>query len=255
METTSTYEPGTGANNTGESAPSQAKQQLHEVTQQAKDAAGNLADQARTQVKSQLTNQKERAAESLGGVAEALRATGDQLNQREQPVPVGRYAEQAADMVEQMAGYLRSKDIDQIVGQAEDLARQRPAVFLGAAFAIGFMAARFLKSTAPTGPSRSYEGYAQGGRSHARYDAPYYREHETIGEAELHERQGYPLKTAAERAQERQSSQFLGGGDAGGAFGYRGAPEGSGTDLTGDLDDDYGSSDFVETTRVRSSDV
>jgi len=167
-------------------------------------------------------------------------------------MPIGRYAEQAAEMVDQVAGYLRTKDIDQIVGQAEDLARQRPAVFLGAAFAIGFMAARFLKSTTPSG---GYNGYSETRSAHARYNAPYYHERETVGEAELHEREGYPLKTAVQRAQELQASRPTTATEAGSGFIYGGSTDRSAMDLTGDMNDDDLSSDFAEATRVRSSDV
>jgi hypothetical protein len=243
----------------------QPRQQMQDMTQQAKDAAGNLMNQARTQVKTQLSSQKEKAAESLGSVAEAIRSTGNQLREQDQQVPVGRYAEQAAGMVDQVAEYLRTREIDEMVGQVEDLARRQPAVFLGTAFAIGFMAARFLKSTRPAGNGNG----AQGGYSalrHGDFDAPYYRERESIREAELHEQQGYPVKSVYERSLERSAQ---GASPTYGTMpeGYSGTTPtmGGATDVTtvmatetysADLDDDEQSTDYSTTGYgTRSGDV
>jgi hypothetical protein len=64
--------------------------------------------------------------------------------------------DKAADQVEQLAGYLQSRDVNQIVADAEGFARSRPSVFLGGAFALGFLLSRFLKS-APAS-SRTVDG-------------------------------------------------------------------------------------------------
>jgi hypothetical protein len=210
----------------------QTRQQMHDMTQQAKDAAGNLVNQARTQVKTQLSSQKEKAAESLGSVAEAIRQTGSQLREQDQPMPVGQYADRAADMVDQVAAYLRNQEIDQMVGQVEDLARRQPAVFLGTAFAIGFMAARFLKSSSPTESSARHD-YRN--PRHSEFNASYYQDRESIREAELHERQGYPVKSVYERALERGVQQ-------GASSTYGTMPEGysSSTSAAGSMTDTAG---------------
>lgn len=242
VERTSTYEPTGEMAGGSPSFPEQARQQMGEAGHGAREAAGGLAHQARSQVKSRLSDQKERAAEGLGGVASALRQTGDQLKQQETPVPIGDYADRAAEMVEQIAGYLKTKDIDQIVGQAENLARRRPAVFLGTAFVLGFMATRFLKST-PTGMrGNGGRGMERQFPEQARFDAPYYRDRETIREAAKHEQEGYPLKSAYERAEELQSTrEWTGGGH---------------TDFaSGDMGEEESPSDFAQTSSLRSSDV
>lgn len=246
MDRLSTHEPTGAMAGEGQSLPDQAKNQMREVTHQAKEKAGTLAEQAKTQVKSQLTSQKDRAAEGLGGMAEALRQTGDQLKQQETPVPIGQYADRAAEMVDQVAGYLRTKDIDQIVGQVEDLARQRPAVFLGSAFVLGFMATRFLRSSAPSGGGN---GQHQGsGMGQARFDAPYYRERETIREGELHEREGYPVKSAYQRTEELRASRGM--ADTG-----TGAIGGTSDFPSTNLNDEDTTSDFAQSSQTRSSDV
>jgi ElaB/YqjD/DUF883 family membrane-anchored ribosome-binding protein len=148
----------------------QAKEQTQQVVQQAGQKAGQVMDQARDQVKSQLTGQKDRATDGLGTIAEALRRTGDQLRTQDQAM-VGRYAEQAAEAVEGFSEYLREKDVDDLVREVESFARRQPAVFLGSAFALGFLAARFLKSS----NQRAYAGSTQGDGSHSQRDLDSYR--------------------------------------------------------------------------------
>jgi len=58
-----------------------------------------------------------------------------------------RLVEQASDGLRRMTDSMRGKNVDQIVRDAEAFARQRPAVFLGAAALAGFFAVRFLKSS------------------------------------------------------------------------------------------------------------
>jgi hypothetical protein len=116
------------------------------VLQQAGQKVSEVADQARTQVMSKLGDQKERAAGSLEGVAQALRQTGQQFRDQNQQ-PFGQFAEGAADMVERFTGYLNQRDVHQMVGEVESFARRQPALFLGGAFALGLLAARFLKSS------------------------------------------------------------------------------------------------------------
>jgi hypothetical protein len=65
---------------------------------------------------------------------------------------VGRYAERLADQMDRLSDYLRDRDIDRLVGDAEDFARNRPEIFLSASFLAGLMAARFLRASSPQGP-------------------------------------------------------------------------------------------------------
>jgi hypothetical protein len=114
-----------------------------------REKTGEILDQAREGVKSRLSEQKEAAAAGIGSVAQAIRQAGDQLG-REQP-QIGAYAGRLAEMVNGVSGYLRERDLDQITGEVERFARRNPAVFIGGAFALGFVASRFLKSSATDG--------------------------------------------------------------------------------------------------------
>ncbi len=120
-----------------------------DTVQQARETAQRLASDAQQraaeQVQSRLGAQKHRAAESLSGVAQALRSSGQQLQGQQDGI--SQYIQQAADRIEDFANNLQNQDVGEIVDRAEDFARRNPGVFLGGAFALGVLGARFLKSS------------------------------------------------------------------------------------------------------------
>lgn len=139
---------GSGVSDTAGLVAEQVQSQAQQVAQQAQQTAGQVANQAKQQTTSVLTGQKERAADSLDSVAQALRQTSQQL--QEQQGGISQLGNTAADRVERVSQYLRNTDVNGIVGDAEAYARSNPGVFLGGALALGFLAARFLKSSPPS---------------------------------------------------------------------------------------------------------
>jgi hypothetical protein len=105
-------------------------------------------DRVRERGKSQLAAEKDRVAGTVGSVAQALRATGKQLQQGDDPA-VAEYVDRVADSVEEFSNHLRRRNVDELVGDTERFARHQPAMFLGGAFFLGLVAARFLKSSRP----------------------------------------------------------------------------------------------------------
>jgi hypothetical protein len=95
----------------------------------------------------QLNSQKDKATQGLGTVASAVRESTQNLRIQQHEV-AARYVEQAADQIERFSARLREKDITELLSDAQQLARRRPALFVGAAFALGLFGARFLKSSA-----------------------------------------------------------------------------------------------------------
>jgi len=134
--------PGAGSGASAQQAVGQAQQ----AAGQAQQVAGQALDQAKQQASSQLGQGKAQAAEQVGSMAQALRQTGDQLRQQEQ-APVAQVLDGAAQHLEQFSDYLRHTDINAMVRDVERFARRQPAAFLGGAFTIGVLAARFLKSS------------------------------------------------------------------------------------------------------------
>lgn len=142
-----------GSGDSGTSISATAQQTMEE----GRRMAGEMMDQARDQIKSSVITQKDKAADSLGSITEALHVMADSMQRQQHPM-LGQCSTSAAEMIDGVTGYLRSRDVDEIVHDVEGYARRNPAVFLGTAFALGFMAARFLKSSGPT----SYAGTGGG---------------------------------------------------------------------------------------------
>jgi hypothetical protein len=121
--------------------------------QVARDQAGAAWQGAKESARSTLSEQQRSAAGGIGDFAGALRKAADELEQGGKQAGAARYAKVAADGLEQVAGTLRSKDLDSMVHEVESFARKQPAMFFGAAIAAGFLAMRFMKSSRskPTG--------------------------------------------------------------------------------------------------------
>jgi hypothetical protein len=113
----------------------------------ATETLSSVASQAGDKVASRLDTQKDRAAEGLGSVARALRQTSDQLREQNPGAAIPEYISSAANQVGRLSGYLRSTNTRDIVNGVEQFARQQPALFVGGAFMLGLLGARFLKSS------------------------------------------------------------------------------------------------------------
>ena len=127
--------PGGGAAGTMEDAKEKARQA-------ATDAQRKVSDELRTRVDST----RARAADALGSVAHALTSSVQQLRTENQPIP-SEYVERAGTQIRRASDYLRNTNTDDLVRNAESFARRQPAVFLGGAFVLGFLAARLVKSS------------------------------------------------------------------------------------------------------------
>jgi hypothetical protein len=118
--------------------------------------ARSLMERARYGAFNKLDAQRERAATGLGSMVDALRESGRQL--QGQNATMASYVNGAASQLERFSGGIRERDLNQMVRDVERFARERPAIFLGSAFALGLAMARFLKSSesdAETGTSRT----------------------------------------------------------------------------------------------------
>jgi hypothetical protein len=131
-----------------QSRSDQIKDTAGQLKDEAQERVGAVAAQAQDQLKSRIATQKDTAAESLSGVAQALRQTGDQLRAQDQTGAIG-LLDEAAAQVERLSGYLQHNDLNRLVRDAESFARRQPALFLGGAFLVGLVGARFLKSSRP----------------------------------------------------------------------------------------------------------
>lgn len=124
----------------------QASEQIRETGREYGSAAMETVQSAKERGESMLEESKRALANEVGGIERALRRTASEL-EREHQRAAGRYAERAANSLEQISHALREQDLDALIERTEDFARREPGVFLGGAVAAGFLLTRFLKSS------------------------------------------------------------------------------------------------------------
>lgn len=136
----------TGENSAVESVKSTAK----DVLDKAKDSAGQVYELAADKAATKITEQKSHLSSGLSGVAGGIRQIGQDLRGNDEKNPfvdlTAKYGDSLAEQVERLSGYFEDKDLREIYRDVENFARRQPAVFIGAAFVVGVLAARFLKS-------------------------------------------------------------------------------------------------------------
>ena len=139
----------------GPSAPP-FRDQAAELKNKAARGARTLADSVQHSARARLDRGKETAATTLSTVAHTLRDSGTQLRDGEEEL-AGEYMERVARGIDRAAEYVQSADIRRMTSDVEDFARKRPALFVGTAFAAGFVLGRLLKSSGQQ-PSRASAG-------------------------------------------------------------------------------------------------
>lgn len=116
-----------------EEGTEKAQEKMHEVG----DTARSRADQERTRV-----------AGGIHTVADALRRSGRELPEDRRIY--GQFVSGVADRVDNVSRYLETHNVDDLTREVRRFARDHTPIFLGSAFALGMMGARFLKSSDDT---------------------------------------------------------------------------------------------------------
>jgi len=147
---------------TAQDAKEQAKQKASEVTGQAQEKAQEAAGQAKSRARDEIDRRSTEAGQQVSTTADDIRSVGQQLREQGKDQPA-KLAEQAADRVERVGGYLQEADSDRIISDVEDLARRQPWLVVAGGVALGFAAARFLKASS----SQRYEQRQSGSGSGA----------------------------------------------------------------------------------------
>jgi hypothetical protein len=144
----------------------QLKDQAKGLASEAKQEVSGMASQAKEHVQNLVGQRKDMAAEQLGSFAGSLRDAAQKLQDGEGgATALGRYAKTAADQVDRFSQYLRDRDLQSFVRDAETFARRHPDVFLGGTFVAGLILARFFKAS-----DRRIEGGSNEDWQAARYD-------------------------------------------------------------------------------------
>lgn len=129
-----------------------------QVIEEAKEAASSVAGQAKEAVSGQVSRKAEQSAGDIEQVARALRRTKEELSGN----LAAPYVEKAAEKLEDLSDFLRNTNATEIVRGVEGFARREPLLFLGGAFALGILGARFLKSSAHHGRPGVVRGETSG---------------------------------------------------------------------------------------------
>lgn len=140
----------------------QVKQRAQAVAGRAKQQATEAAGQLRHQGEAVLDQQKSWAADELSHCAAASRAAAGKLRE-DHDENVARWADIMADRMDGIAGYVRSRDAGQMIGDVGSVARRHPELFFGGMFVLGLIAARFLKASRESAYRSQAMGYAEYG--------------------------------------------------------------------------------------------
>ena len=120
------------------------------MADEAKDKATQLAGRAQEKMGQQLqagaSKGLSRAADALGSVAQSLTYSSERLREQDRGA-IGGYVEKAANRVERFADYVQNSNPREMADRVENFARREPGLFLGGAFALGLLGARFIKSS------------------------------------------------------------------------------------------------------------
>lgn len=140
-------------------AAEQAQHKVSETAEAAKEQAKRTVTQVQERAKTTVDTRMGEVASELGSVAEAVRSTSYDLEGQDQKI--AQYGNRIADQIEQVSSYLNENGVEDILADAENLARRQPALFLGGAFMLGLVVGRFLRSSGDQG----FRSYSDGGRN------------------------------------------------------------------------------------------
>ena len=129
---------------------------------QAKETAGQAYEAVTEKATTTLDQRKMTLTSGLTTVADSVRQVSQNLGSSKTESGLAeaaaKYTDTAAQKLQDVAGYFENRNVRDMARDLEGFARRNPAMFLGAAFGLGILAARFFKST----PTRYNE--AGGGR-------------------------------------------------------------------------------------------
>jgi hypothetical protein len=93
-----------------------------------------------------VNSRKQRASETLDDVARAIRASAQPLADHGRTT-AAEYVQRTAIQLERVATRLDQQSLADMVADLQRFARSQPVLFVGAAFSLGLLGARFFKSS------------------------------------------------------------------------------------------------------------
>ena len=130
-----------------------------EIAGHAQNTALQTAGQAQEKLREQLSQRSSQAAAKITEQAADMRSVSEALRDQGKHGPA-RAADRIAGYAENLGGYLRDKDSDQLLADMEDFGRRQPWAIAAGGLTLGFIASRFLKASS----SRRYQTRTVGAR-------------------------------------------------------------------------------------------
>ncbi len=123
---------------------------IRELSRRAMEKGSEAVGQA----KGFASDQKAMAAGHINGIASAIDKVAEELDRSDQAT-ISRYARDLAGGLSKIGNTINSRDVDDLIGMAQDFGRTQPVAFLGAAAFAGFVASRFALASAHRRDTRS----------------------------------------------------------------------------------------------------
>jgi ElaB/YqjD/DUF883 family membrane-anchored ribosome-binding protein len=127
-----------------------AKEKAQAIAGEAKGHAQAAAEQAKARAAAQVDEKSTQVGQQVASQAEALEGVAGELRNQGKDGPA-KVAEQAAEKVRNVGDYLEQADGEQLVGAAQQVARDNPAAAAAVGAAAGFAAGRVIKASLDDG--------------------------------------------------------------------------------------------------------
>ena len=119
--------------------------------------ARSLGETLKGAASARVSDQKHRASEGLDQIARALRKSTDVLREDGRG-GLADYVQQASERIERFSHRLDEQDLQAMLDHVQRFAHRQPGLFIGAAFGLGLLGGRLLKSSSPGEHRRTASG-------------------------------------------------------------------------------------------------
>ena len=121
------------------------KGDVGDIADAAVQRGRHFLDAAKEQATVYVDRRKDNVAQSVTDLAGSLRESTSSFEDRPN---IRAFVDSAAEGLDQLADSIRERSFADIFNEVEDVVRRRPAAVAAVTIAVGFLAARFIKSSA-----------------------------------------------------------------------------------------------------------
>jgi len=137
--------PGESASEVLSNTKEKLTQTARETATKVKGAASNTALRAKEEASRYVAEKKETTANRIDSYSSAFHDTARNLEEKDPNI--AWFTHQAADRLQSIAEYMRTRDFTALREDAENLARRHPATFFGGMFVAGLIVGNIVKAS------------------------------------------------------------------------------------------------------------